>query len=170
MKILQLCNRVPFPLKDGGAICAYNIYKAYYQAGNLVTLFALNTKKHWVDEKTVQHNLAAFGKVETAIIDTNVTLIGAVKNLFSYDSYHVSRFDNEAVHQKIKSILQQNEFDVIHIDTVFMCPYLPTIRKYSHAKIVLRTHNVEHLIWHRLALQTNGIKKWYLNLQPIENL
>jgi glycosyltransferase involved in cell wall biosynthesis len=46
-----------------------------------------------------------------------------------------------------------------------MTPYLPIIRKYSKAKIVLRSHNVEHLIWERMTLACkNPFKKAYLNL------
>ncbi len=45
-----------------------------------------------------------------------------------------------------------------------MSPYIETLRKYSKAKIVLRAHNIEHLIWQRLAKSTrNPLKGFYLN-------
>jgi glycosyltransferase involved in cell wall biosynthesis len=47
-----------------------------------------------------------------------------------------------------------------------MCSYIDTIRKFSKAKIVLRAHNIEHIIWERhLENQSNFSKKWYLKLQ-----
>ena len=47
-----------------------------------------------------------------------------------------------------------------------MATYIPTIQQYSKAKIILRSHNVEHQIWERhLTNEKNGIKKTYLSLQ-----
>ena len=43
---------------------------------------------------------------------------------------------------------------------------IATIRKYSTAKIACRIHNIEHLIWRKLAVNTkNSLKKKYLQLQ-----
>ena len=48
---------------------------------------------------------------------------------------------------------------------MFTTPYIQTIRSYSSAKIILRSHNLEHIIWKRLANEThNPAKKIYLNL------
>ena len=42
-----------------------------------------------------------------------------------------------------------------------MAPYLPVIRQFSTAKIVLRNHNIEHLIWHRVINnEPNPLKRW----------
>jgi glycosyltransferase involved in cell wall biosynthesis len=47
---------------------------------------------------------------------------------------------------------------------VYMAPYIETIRENSKAMIVLRAHNVEHLIWDRIAKKTKfPPKKWYIN-------
>ncbi len=60
----------------------------------------------------------------------------------------------------------QHTFDVIQIEGVFMASYIPLLKKYSKAKIVLRTHNIEHQIWDRhLSGERNIIKKIYLTLQ-----
>ena len=48
---------------------------------------------------------------------------------------------------------------------MFTTPYIQTVRAYSSTKIVLRSHNLEHIIWKRLANEThNPAKKIYLNL------
>jgi glycosyltransferase involved in cell wall biosynthesis len=61
--------------------------------------------------------------------------------------------------------LQNKDYDVIHLETLWVTPYIETIRKHSKAKIVLRSQNIEFMIWQRLAKDTkNLIKKWYLNL------
>jgi len=45
---------------------------------------------------------------------------------------------------------------------LYVCPYIPAIRKYSDAKIVYRAHNIEHEIWERTSELAKGWKKWYL--------
>jgi len=45
-----------------------------------------------------------------------------------------------------------------------MSLYLDTIRKHSKAKVVLRAHNIEHLIWQRLyENESNPVKRWYIS-------
>ena len=49
---------------------------------------------------------------------------------------------------------------------IFLGNYIPILKKYSKAKITVRTHNAEHLIWERmLANEGNFVKKAYLSLQ-----
>ncbi|HVA99125.1 MAG TPA: glycosyltransferase family 4 protein, partial [Bacteroidia bacterium] len=61
--------------------------------------------------------------------------------------------------------LSKNKYDIIQLESIFMCPYIDTIRSYSDAKIILRAHNVEHIIWERLSENTTSVfKKKYLNL------
>ena len=41
IKILQVSNRVPWPLNEGGNIGIYNYTKAYRELGHDVTLYCL---------------------------------------------------------------------------------------------------------------------------------
>ena len=43
-------------------------------------------------------------------------------------------------------------------------PYLPLIRRHNKAKVVLRLHNAEYLIWERLAQGATGPKRLYLSM------
>jgi glycosyltransferase involved in cell wall biosynthesis len=51
----------------------------------------------------------------------------------------------------LTQILKSETFDIIHIESIYMAPYIPLIRKYSKAKILMRLHNIEHQIWERLS-------------------
>jgi glycosyltransferase involved in cell wall biosynthesis len=63
------------------------------------------------------------------------------------------------------AILSREKFDIIHLESLFMTPYLSTIRRYSKAPVVLRSHNLEYIIWERMAeVSKNRAKKAYLNL------
>ena len=46
MKILQICNKPPFPAVDGGAIAMNNTTQGLLQNGHKVTVLAITTPKH----------------------------------------------------------------------------------------------------------------------------
>ena len=61
-------------------------------------------------------------------------------------------------------VLKQDQYDVVQLETLYMTPYIETIRAHSKAIIVLRAHNVEHLIWERIAKGTRFfLKRAYIN-------
>ena len=161
----MLMNRVPYPVKDGGAIAMYNMLEGMHSMRQDVFALALNTKKHLVHPKKLPPLFSAIDYFDTSRIDTNVKIIPAVRNLFSNESYHISRFYSENFEDKIIKLLKATRFDIIHIEMLQMTLYLEAIRRHSKAKVVLRTHNVEHLIWERLAAaEKNPLKKTYLKL------
>ena len=164
MKLLQICHRVPYPPLDGGNIAMLSLASSLYVSGCRIKLFALNTKKHFVDPSTLPSFFKDNYNFDSEYIDTKITITGIIKNLFSSGSYNVERFYSKAVEEKIVSILKEEEFDVIQLETLYTAPYIHTFRQYSNAKIVLRAHNSEHIIWERLSkLSTSPVKKWYLS-------
>jgi len=163
MRILELVNRVPWPLTDGGAIGVQYYLEGYLKAGCTLSLLAMNTTRHWVD---VQQLPALYGQLrhfETIRVDNSIRPLPALRSLLRGTSYHIDRFLSPAYEAALTRLLQDNRFDVVHLDGIFLTPYLPVIRKHSRAKIVLRMHNPEFRIWERLAAQEkNPLKRWYL--------
>jgi len=165
MRILQLCNRVPYPPHDGGAIAMLNMTKAFHTLGNELHLLCLNTKKHHVNTSELPELFRQLVSFKAIDIDTNVKPVPAFMNLaFSRKSYHVSRFKSLEFEKELINTLKAHDFDIVHIEALHMCLYIDVIRKHSKAKICLRAHNLEYLIWERLAEnERNPIKKFYLN-------
>ncbi len=166
MKILILSKKFPYPPKEGEPIAIANLSKAYFKLGCEVSLLVLNTSKHYF-------NIADFPKSENHytniwLVDTNnnITISGAINCLVTRNSYLLSRFKSIEFEEKLKEILEQNQYDIVQLETIYMAHYIPHIRKYSKARISIRTHNVEHLIWERVAQLTNNpIKKYYLKYE-----
>ena len=159
MRILQVCHRIPFPPIDGGNIVMMNLALALADEGHEVHQFALNTKKHFTDPKSIPENLKKRLHFRSSVIDTKVTLKGIISNLFKNESYNVVRFYSAEIEKELEKVLRENTFDIIQFETLFVTPYISCIRKNSNAKIVLRAHNVEHLIWERLATKEKNILK-----------
>ena len=163
MRILQICFRMPYPLKDGGAIAMYNMTKGFLDAGHEVSLLAPLTSKHDVDKAKLPLLFSMLKALYLVKINSDITLSGAFKNLFTSKPYYISRYENQALELEIIKILKENTFDIIQVESLKMCPYIQLLRKYSSAKIVLRSHNVEYMIWKRLAESlATGPKKYYL--------
>ena len=165
MKILQVCKKFPFPVRDGEVIAVTSLGKSFRKLGAEVTLLAMNTSKHRVDISTLPKNFTdIYKKIIDVPINNDITIIGAIKNLFEKESYHVTRFINKKYENALIKLLQSEDFDIVQIETIFLTQYIPIIRQYSKAKIVLRTHNVEHEIWKRFAEVTDfPPRRWYLN-------
>ena len=50
VKILILLPRIPYPLRDGGSIAMNQTIEAYLEQGCDVSVLAMNTSRHWVEE------------------------------------------------------------------------------------------------------------------------
>ena len=128
MKILQLCNRVPFPLTDGGAIAMFTMTKSLADAGCEVHTLAVNTKKHYVDTSQIPDWFTTKTKLYTVNADTGVKVFGAFANLFSSVSYNLVRFNIPAYHQKLKELLVKNNYDVVQLEGLFLSQYIPILK------------------------------------------
>ena len=165
MKILQLCHKVPFPPVDGGCIAINNLTQGLTDEGNQVKILAINTAKHFTELKKLPADYLAKTTIEAVYVDTNVKMIPAFLNLFTSRSYNIDRFYSKEFEQKLVEVLKTQQFDIVHLESLYMSMYVKAIRDHSKAKIVLREHNIEHQLWERNArLTKNPLKKFYLNL------
>jgi glycosyltransferase involved in cell wall biosynthesis len=151
MKILQLCHKTPLPAIDGGCIAINNITQCLLDSGMDVKVVAVATPKHPFMVSAFSKSYLAKTRFESVYIDTTPHKIEALKTLFTGKSYQISRFYHKNMVNKLTQILKSETFDIIHIESIYMAPYIPLIRKYSKAKILMRLHNIEHQIWVRLS-------------------
>ncbi|CAA6828982.1 MAG: Group 1 glycosyl transferase [uncultured Aureispira sp.] len=165
MKILQLCKKFPYPLKDGEVIAITYLAQALHQLGCEMTLLSMNTTKHFFDKNSLPKEFDHYKAMHLVEVDNRVKAKDAFLNLFSKQSYHISRFVSPKFQLKLIELLQANEYDIIQLETLYLAPYVDLIRNYSNAKIVMRSHNIEHEIWKRITENTSlGAKKMYLSL------
>ena len=165
MKILQLCKKFPYPQKDGESIAIANLSKSLTDLGCEVHLFAMNTTRHHVDVDKLSEEVAHYRQVYAIDVDNTIKPLDAFRNLIQRQSYHVSRFNSNGFRANLIKLLERESFDVIQLETMYLTPYIETIRAHSTAVIAMRAHNIEHEIWERIAENTSFLpKKWYLSL------
>lgn len=163
MKVLQLCNKPPYPPVDGGTMAMNSITQGLLSRGCEVKVLTVKTDKHPVREERIGDDYMSRTGLEAVYVDLSVKPLPALGAMLCGESYHVKRYVNQDFAAKLRQILEAEEFDVVHVESIFLTPYVPLIRKHSNARVVLRAHNVEHLIWKRVAQSCpNPFKRWYL--------
>ena len=164
MKILMLCNKSPWPKREGGPIAMHAMISGLLQAGHSVKVLAANTNKYTVDPETIPAEFKEKTGIEFVDMDLSLNIVDAAISYITRQSYHVSRFHTKAFAQKLTEILRREKYDIIQLEMLYMATYLDIIRKYSKAPVVLRAHNIEHKIWQRVAENcSNPLKHFYLN-------
>jgi glycosyltransferase involved in cell wall biosynthesis len=164
LKILILTHRVPFPQNGGYAIVVCNTIKGLIALGHEVSLVALNAQKYSSsyyekDELEDKINYSSFK------ININVSMFDAAVNLFRKKSNNVDRYYDAEFEKLLIRELKQTAYDIIQFEGLFVTPYLASIRKVSKAKLIYRSHNIEHQVYERLAHQkTDLLKRWYLRM------
>lgn len=164
MNILILCNKSPFPPSEGGPMAINSIVMGLLEAGHQVKVMAFNSEKYHIDLNDIPADYRKKTRIEFVDVKLKINPIKAFKNLFSDESYHVQRFVSQEFTDRLIEVLNKEKFDIVQLEMIYMAPYIETIRAYSDAPIVLRTHNVEHLIWKRMAKKERFfLKRWYIN-------
>lgn len=165
MKVLQLYYKMPFPMHDGGAYSIYHSSLALLSQGADVKILAINTPKSWVKAETIPAEFREKTKFEFVKVDTRIKAIPAIINLLSSRSYFSERYYSAKYALRLSQLLQEEQYDVIQLEHLYMGVYLNTIRKYSSARVVLRAQNVEHLLWNSIiANEIDPYKTWYLKI------
>lgn len=140
-----------------------NTIKGLVELGHQVTLLSLNVKKN----RSPAERDALLDKITYSEydIDTRVTIIEAVSNLFTNNSYNIDKYYHAGFEKLLFKTLIDNRYDIIQLEGIFVAPYLGVIRKNSKAKVIFRAHNIEHQVWQKLAQQkSDPFKRWYLQL------
>lgn len=128
--------------------------------GHEVHFACLNTVKHRQDPA----KLAEVGPAFTVDIDTTVTMAGALKGLFTQMPYNVARFRSPEFEALLSQLVRDNAYDIVQFEGSYLALYSDAVRQGGTTRLVLRSHNVEAVIWQRLAAgERNPLKKIYLN-------
>ena len=164
MKILLICNKSPYPPREGGPIAINMMVEGLLQAGHRVKVLAMNTNKYFVRSEDIPIDYLAKTGIEFINVDLRIKWVKALANLITNRSYHIERFISHVFRTRLIEILKKDEFDIIQFEMLYTTPYLDTARKYSKARMIFRAHNIEHLIWERIAETSSGLpKKFYLH-------
>ncbi|HEY4786376.1 MAG TPA: hypothetical protein VIH57_10025, partial [Bacteroidales bacterium] len=166
MNILLLCNKSPYPSKDGGSIATSAMSEGFAKHGHKVSILAINTPKHHTNEAEIKSFLPENVDIKLIDVNTKLNIFRFFRNLFFSDiPYNAERFYSKNLENELVELLKASIFDVIQIEGLYMSFYVPKIREYSKAFVSYRAHNIESDIWFRsFSGERNLLKKWYVNI------
>lgn len=163
-RILILTNRIPYPLKDGGALAMDAMIHGYQKAGWKVYLLAMNTSRHYLSAGKLKTLYTDIYRFETVDVDNDIKWLPTLKNFFfSTQPEHADRFTDAGFREKLLHVIKTFKPIVIQMESIYLSVYLPEIRKITKTPLVQRLHNIEYQIWERLANETaQPVKRFYL--------
>jgi glycosyltransferase involved in cell wall biosynthesis len=165
LKILILTHRVPFPQNGGYAIVVCNTIKGLITLKHDVSLVSLDARKYSGNVNDTRDELEEQINYSSYKININVSMLDGLVNIFRRKSNDIDRYYDAEFEKLLIRTLRQNDYDIIQLEGLFVTPYLSAIRKHSKAKVVYRSHNIEHQVWQRLAQQKSDLfKKSYLKM------
>jgi glycosyltransferase involved in cell wall biosynthesis len=125
--------------------------KGLLQLGADITLFSLNPSKGKIDIEDISDLVFEKIRYHSVDLDTDVNVWSAFFNIFTNQSYNISRFYSEEAARQLENVLRENVFDIIQFEGLFVVPYLDIVKANSHAKLIYRAHNIEFTMWERLS-------------------
>jgi len=162
MRVLQLCSKPLFAPFDGGKLAMIDTANGLKENGIEVIQWMIYTRFHTFPEEI---SIEESKTIEKSFIDTSINWKSAFLNLFKSQSYNIQRFDNKNANNELIDVIEKHKPDLIQAESIYCLTAIEKIKDKFNIPIVLRAHNVEHLIWKRAALVTkNPIKRLYLNL------
>lgn len=166
MRILIISHKPPYPPVDGGALATLNMCLGLAKAGNNVTVLTLSTQKHPSSLEIIPIEIKTLVNFEILPVNIKTTFLGYLLNLlFSLRPYNIERYISTPFKRLIKKILQNEAFDVVQLEGLYLYPYIGTVRRNFGGIVSLRSHNVEHQIWLKLAEnEPNRIKRTYFSI------
>lgn len=154
MRILQLVPRFPFPLIDGGAIGIYKPTQAIAALGHEITMVTFPDLDPQVNNTGLKE-LGKFCRVELVskpLPSRNATLL---RTMFK-GAYPIERRMMPELFELLKKLLNENTYDLVHVDACHMGKYGIWIKEQYGLPIILRQHNFETLIYERFAATTKN--------------
>lgn len=165
-KILILANKVPYPAKDGSSIAMARLLENLIEmGGNEITYGALNTVKHRKHLDDFPKEIKSQIALTTFNEDTTPTVISGLTNLLLTNKpFHTVRFYVHSMTNWLQGF-DDRHFDYVILEGAFMGDYLP-LAKVKGKRVILRAHNLEHMIWERsMTGSASALKSFYFKIQ-----
>jgi polysaccharide biosynthesis protein PslH len=164
MKILLVCNKFPYPPRDGGSLATYNMARGLVEAGNSVDLLAMNTSRHYTRDGVQKIDIRGLNRIRDVFVNNTPGYGGLLYNLlFLSIPYNAGKFVNAGFNKALSSMLQERDYDIVQMEGLYLAGYIDTIRKNTKARVVYRAHNVEHVIWRDYSNRKNNLKRLYFH-------
>jgi polysaccharide biosynthesis protein PslH len=150
MKLLILAPSLPLPPTDGGKIRVLNLLRRAATEFD-VTVLALQTEA--TDDEAAAE-LRDEG-ITTILVPRSparvprLTPRAAVRAVARGVPLAASKYYLRPYRRALVELLESTPFDLVHFEMVHMAQYLPAVRRFTNAPVLLSTQNVDSDVWRR---------------------
>lgn len=162
MRILIVSSYLPFPLYSGGHIRLYNLIKGLSKR-HKITLIC--EKRFYQTQKDIDEVSKICEKVITVERQRQWSSKNILKAGFSTKPFLIAGHESSDMKRKIKEVLEEEKFDLIHVETSYVFQNLP---KKVNIPVVLVEHNIEYLVYKRYAQGALFLAKPLLNVDILK--
>jgi glycosyltransferase involved in cell wall biosynthesis len=154
MKILMVASYLPYPLFSGGHVRLYNLIKELSAHHEITLICEKRSSQTEQDRKEVEKICK---KVITVSRRKQWSMQNVLNAASSTHSFLMTGHTLPAMQKILKEVLEQETFDLIHVETFYVMQNLPKTK----IPIVLVEHNIEYLVYEKFK------KRMPLPLRPI---
>jgi len=144
MKILLVSSYLPYPLFSGGQVRLFNIIKQLSK-NHEITLICEKRSNQTQNDICEMEKFCK--KVITVDRKKQWSYSNIIKTGFSPNPFLITGHSLPEMREKIKKELEENKFDLIHVETFYVMQNLPPVT----IPVVLIEHNIEYLVYKRYA-------------------
>lgn len=166
MKILVLAPRPLRPEHDGGTVATARCIRGLASAGAEISLLSMKTEKHPDSGPDPDGSRPSYlAEYNIVAVNTRIRPAALASNLLlSTLPYDIARFRSPAYSEKLRKVLENGHYDIIHCEGLPLALYLEEIRRHSDSPVILRAHNLEHRIKEMMAARERSpARKAYLS-------
>ena len=170
MKILFLSQIVPYPPHGGVLQRGYNIIREIAKNNDVYLLAFIHPDTQWSDEIIVdakEHMGEMCASVDFFPLWPKKSkahkLLAFSAGFFYPKPFSALAHHSAAFRKKMNDIINEQDIDVIHFDTIGLAPYYNSVFKLP---TVLTHHNIEStLMARRSRVESNFFARYYVSLQ-----
>lgn len=180
MRVLWVGHFPPFPPKGGASQRSFNMLKEVARFSQ-VDFVALAPKSRVLSYysiyedglRDIERNLARYCH-EVELVEYGLKsrkfnkIVQAAKSLFTLSPYDEISLRSSEFAQRVDALLATNHYDIIYLDTLGLCQYLPSgVRE----KVILNHHNIESdMLSRRSQLAGGALLKRYFASQATKTV
>lgn len=141
MKILMLTPYLPYPPSSGGQIRSYNLIKELSKHHEIYLIGLIKQsgeKKHIAHLKKYCKEIYACSRSKTPWTISNI-----LKSVFGPYPFVVVRNISTEAKEIIGRLLKENDIDLIHAETFYIMPHIPTTK----VPVLLVEQTIEYMVY-----------------------
>lgn len=155
MRILWLAPRIAYPPDTGGTIVTYYLLQHLAARGHNLTVWPISEAR---GTPQLGEGIELFPR--TFPVPRQHSLGCLLLSTLTARPYAISRYLDRTASQEIAKALGRSYYDVVQVDHLHLAEYGLAIYKRKQLPRVLLVHNVESVLWERLAnVEPHLVKK-----------